>query len=120
VILKNIRRFDVQARFALALSVFSVAPMSGAVFLAYRRYHHELAQIIYRQGSLFLPIFGALIMLSMAPSALGMLLGWSSAGQRRNETQAKSWTGFFLGGTVLTLDLILGIAFWMLRLSQPA
>ncbi len=118
--LKNIRRYDVQARYALVLSVLSVAPMGGAAFLAYRNYHQELAQIIYRQGSLFLPFFGVLLFLSMAPSALGMLLGWSSAGQRRNDTPARSWTGFFLGGTVLTLDFILALAFWMLRLQQPA
>ena len=53
------------------------------------------------------------------PAAPGCLLGFNSAGQRRNDKQARSWTGFFVGGAVLTFNLILVIALYMIRLEKP-
>ncbi len=117
--LGRIRRYDVQASYACTLSLASIVPFVGAVALALRNYHHDLAQIIYGQGGLFVPGFVGLVLLSMLPSAIGFLLGWSSAGQRRNDKPRRSWIGFFVGGGMLTFNLILLIAFWMLRLPQP-
>ncbi|MGD2107994.1 MAG: hypothetical protein PVI86_01255 [Phycisphaerae bacterium] len=117
--LRHLRRYDIQARYAGVLSVLSLLPVAGAAVLAYRNYDHELGQIIYGSGGRFLPLFLGCVAVSLAPGAIGFFLGWSSAGQRRNEKPAWSWVGFFIGGLVLTLDLILLIAFWMLRLQKP-
>lgn len=114
----HLRRFDVQASYACVLSLVSVVPFAGAAALALRNYSHELGQIVYGKEGMWLPAFAACLLLSMAPSAVGMLLGWSSAGQRRNDRPVRSWVGFFVGGGVFTFDLILSIAFWMLRLQH--
>lgn len=117
--LRHLRRYDVQASYAGVLSILSIVPLVGASLLAYRNYDHELGQIVYGANSLYLPLLLGCVVLSMIPSAIGFFFGWSSAGQRRNEKPAWSWAGFFVGGAVLTFDLILLIAFWMLRLAKP-
>ena len=116
---RHVRRYDVQAMYALVLSVISVVPLFGAAALALRNYHHELGQIIYGSKGLFLPGFFGCLLPSMVLAAIGFLLGWNSAGQRRNDRPTHSWIGFFLGGIVLTLDLILLAAFCLLRLAEP-
>ena len=120
--LGSLRRFDVQATYASVLAIISAAPALAAATLMLRRYNSELGQVVYGSGSRFLPVFLGIILVSMLFSAVGLLLGWNSAGQRRNDKPARSWIGFFLGGGVLTFDLILLIAFYMLRLEleKPA
>ena len=120
--LGSLRRFDVQATYASVLAIISAAPALAAATLMWRRYNPELGQVVYGSGSRFLPVFLGIILISMLFSAVGLLLGWNSAGQRRNDKPARSWIGFFLGGGVLTFDLILLIAFYMLRLEleKPA
>ena len=114
----TLRRFDVQSRYGFILSVVSVVPFAAAAIGAWQRYDAGLAQIVYGARGYFLPVFVACVLVSMVPSAVGCLLGFNSAGQRRNEKPARSWAGFFLGGTVFTFDLILLIAFYMLRLEK--
>ena len=116
---RHLRRYDVQAGYACVLSLVSLVPFAGAVVMAFRNYQHELGQIVYGSQGAFLPVFLGCLFVSMVPSAIGFFLGWSSAGQRRNDKPARSWTGFFIGGGVLTFDLILLIAFWMIRLERP-
>lgn len=115
----RLRRYDIQASYSCVLSVVSIVPFLGALGMAFRNYRHDLGQITYGDKGLFLPVFAGCLLLSMVPGALGFLLGWNSAGQRRNDKPRRSWTGFFVGGGILTLDLILLIAFWMLRLPKP-
>jgi len=115
----TLRRFDVQANLAALLALLSLAPFAVAAFLAVSRYNSELGQIVYGSKGKFLPVFAGSVLLSMFPSAVGFLLGWNSAGQRRNEKPTRSWIGFFLGGLILTFNVILLIAFWMRRLEVP-
>ncbi|MGB2985305.1 MAG: hypothetical protein WBE26_05430 [Phycisphaerae bacterium] len=115
----QLRRYDVQAKCALVLSLVSTVPFLGAVALMLRNFDRELGQIIYGSKGSYLPALLGCLLLSMIPSTIGFFLGWSSAGQRRNDRPMHSWIGFFVGGGVLTFDLVLLIAFWMLRLQQP-
>jgi len=117
--LGSLRRYDVQAKYACTLSLLSIAPFICAVAVAYRNYDHDLGQIIYGSKGFLLPAFGGCVLLSMVPGAIGFVLGWSSAGQHRNDKPARSWIGFFVGGAILTFNLILLIAFLMLRLEKP-
>lgn len=118
--LDRLRRFDVQANYARFLSLASVVPMIGGLLLAYRNYRHDLGQIIYGENGTFVAMFAACVLVSMAPAAIGSALGWSSAGQRRNDHQARSWVGFFVGAVVVSVDIVLLAAFVMLRFEQPA
>jgi len=115
----SLRRYDVQAVYALVFSLASVVPMVAGVFLFFRNFDLELAAVIYRQGSKFLPFYLAVAGLAGVLSGIGFLLGWNSAGQRRNQRPTWSWAGFFVGGVVATVTVILLLALVMLRQEIP-
>ena len=115
----KLRRYDVQAGWSLALAILSTIPLICALVLAYNRYDHIVGRIIYGSQGRFVPALLIGILASMVPSGVGFVMGWNSAGRRRNDKPARSWIGFFVGGTVLTLNLILLITFYMLRLEKP-
>lgn len=115
-----LRRYDVQARYAVALAIIAIVPLLGGVVMLLRNYERELGHVVYGSGGRFVPLFLACLALSGLPGGLAFILGWSSAGQRRNDKPNYSWIGLFVGGSVATGSVILLIAFWMLRLQQPA
>jgi len=115
--LENLRRYDVQAKYAFALAMVSIVPSVAALWMGWRRFDADLGRIIYGSQGRFVLAFVGCVLLSMAPAALGFIMGWSSAGQRRNEQSSRSWIAFFVGGSVLTLNVVLLIAFYMLRLK---
>ncbi len=117
--LGSLRRYDVQARYALVLAVASALPCLAALWLSWARFDAALGRIIYGSHGRFVPAFVGCVVLSLAPATIGFVLGLSSAGQRRNDQSSRSWLGFFVGGAILTLDLVLLIAFFMLRLERP-
>lgn len=112
-----LRKFEVQARYAMVLALGSVAPCAFALFLGWTRFDLTLGRIVYGSQGKFVIAFVGCVLLSLAPGALAFVLGLNSAGQKRNDRSGQSWLGFFLGGLVLTADLILLIAFYMLRLK---
>ena len=116
----SLRRYDVQATYALVLAIVGVGPFLAALYLVGSHYDALLGQIIYGAKGRFVPAFAGCILLSIVPSTLAFILGWSRSGQRRNEKSSRSWTGFFLGGGIATFDLILLIAFYMLRFEMAA
>ncbi len=118
MVLRNLRRYDVQAKYAFALAMVSIVPSIAALWMGWRRFDADLGRIIYGSQGRFMLAFVGCVALSMAPAALGFVMGWSSAGQRRNDQSRRSWIAFFVGGGVLTLNVVLLIAFFMLRL-QP-
>lgn len=115
----QLRRFDVQAKYALVLSLMSVAPWLGAMIVVARNYDHNLGQIVHGAKSLFLPVFLACLGSSLVLSLIGSGFGLNSAGQRRNDKPKWSWTGFLVGSGVATLNVILLIAYFMLKMKQP-
>lgn len=116
----QLRRYEVQAAWSLALAMLSAAPAALAGYLVIRNYDDQLGRIIYGFKGYFLASFAGCVVLSMAAAFLGFAMGWSSAGQPRNDRSGASWAGFFLGGTVLSLNIIMLLAFYMLRLQLEA
>ncbi len=112
----SLRRFDVQARWSLWLSLASAVTCLGTVLLLARNWHSDIQQIMFG-SSLYQPLVFGFTGLTMLLSAFGLALGFSSAGQRRNELQRRSWVGFFLGSGVLALAVILLAVFWLLKLQ---
>ena len=119
MVLGSLRRYDVQAKYAFALAMVSIVPYLAALWIGWTRFDAGLCRIIYGSQGRFLPVFLGCVLLSMVPAAVGFVMGWSSAGQRRNDQSTRSWIGFFVGGGVLTLNVVLLIAFFMLCLERP-
>ncbi len=109
--LPNLRKYEDQARFGLMASAAAVVPLlCGAVF-SFGKYNHDLRAISYGELGNFKPALLACVGLAGLLSVIGLVLGFNSAGQRRNKNSGQSWTGFFLGVGVLSLAIVLFAAF---------
>lgn len=114
---ERFRRYEVQAIWSIGLAFISLGPMAAAAWLARRNYNGQLGRIVFGSDGFFLPSFAGCVLASMILAFIGFALGWSSAGQARNDRSAASWAGFFLGGTALSGNIILLLALYMLRLK---
>ena len=114
----SFRRYDVQAKWSVILSAASVVVLVGVAALLIRNGYHSwhIRRIMYGNPLYQMMVMGGMA-LTMLLSGVGLLLGVSSAGQRRNELQRQSWTGFFLGTAVLSLAIIVLVAFWWMRMK---
>ncbi|RJP42391.1 MAG: hypothetical protein C4547_00590 [Phycisphaerales bacterium] len=113
--LRNLRRFDVQARYAAVLGLLAVLPAGGALYLVGRNFHPGPGGILYRNEMFVLGLavcIGLAVLIGLTAAALG----FNSAGQRRNDFQGRSWLGFFIGGASVTAAVVAGIAFAVLRM----
>lgn len=113
----SLRRYDVQATCATVLALVSVAPVAVAVGLVFRNYRSGLGAITYREDTLYLPVLLACLAVAVLTSVFAAILGFNSAGQRRNEKQARSWIGFLVGGMCLTVAVVVAIAVAVLRMQ---
>lgn len=110
----SLRRYDVQARVSFALVWVAVLPTLVAMWLVWRNYHADIREIVYRSKSYALALmacigFGGLI------AGIACVLGYNSAGEARNDQSKRSWFAFFLGGGLVTLNIIIFLGFAMLR-----
>ncbi len=112
----NLRRYDVQARYSITLSVLALLPLFAATAACLKNYGHELRAIQYGQHSVFLFAFLVCIGTAGLLSALGVIFGFNSAGQRRNDATRKSWLGFFIGTAVMSLSIVVFFGFYFLRM----
>lgn len=112
----SLRRYDVQASIGLALSVLALMAAGIATCAVWSRYHPEMRAIPYSNKSWMLPGTLGCVSASLLLSATGIALGISSAGQRRNDHQGRSWMAFFLGLLALLLGSLCGYAFWTLKI----
>ena len=113
----SIRRFDVQAKWSMFFSLASVLTCLGMFVLLVRNWDGQVNLVKFARDGSFQPAYLACTGLTMVLSVFGLSLGFNSAGQRRNDRQKLSWTGFFLGTSVLAFAIILLAAFWFLK--QP-
>jgi len=112
-----LRKFEVQARAASVLALASLAPCLAALLLSWKRFDVTLGRIVYGGQGRFVLAFAGCVLASLALGFVAFVFGLNSAGQKRNDRSGQSWMGFFVGGAVLTINLVLLIAFYMLRLK---
>ncbi len=105
----SLRRYDVQARVSVILSIVSLVFLVGLTALIFR-YPKLLIQekvILYNPRGLRMPLIYIFGLTALGLGIAGFGLGLNSAGQRRNDKPTHSWIGFFLGAGSITFTLIL-------------
>ncbi|MCK4659260.1 MAG: hypothetical protein KAV82_07025 [Phycisphaerae bacterium] len=114
---KSLRRYDVQAKVSLIITILASFGLVVLITILGRNYNSELRAIMYGSESIYAP----LVMLGTAGisllSLIGLVLGFNSAGQRRNNMQTRSWVAFFLGTAVLAGAVICLAMFWILKMK---
>ena len=113
----TLRRFDTQAKASWIVSLAAVAGVVILAYLAWRNLDTELRVIRFSRSSLFQPLYLGICAVTMLLAVVGLALGFNSAGQRRNEMQARSWMGFFVGTGAFSLAIVLCWMFLSLRLA---
>ena len=71
---EQLRRYDVQAKYAVALSLIGVAPFLFASWLAYSRYDGLMGKITYGSKGMFVPAFAGAGLFSLALCTVAFLL----------------------------------------------
>ena len=118
--LPSLRKFDVQAKCSFYMSLAAILPLAAAAMASISRYSHQLRAIQYGEAGMFKVGFMFCIGTACALGVVGIVLGFNSAGQRRNKESTKSWMGFFIGTAVLSLAVVLFYAFRQLRFQSAA
>ena len=114
---KSLRRYDVQAKVGLIVSIVAMVGVVGMIAVLVRNYSADLQAILIGKGSLILPAYLLVAAGTMLLGAVGVALGFNSAGQRRNEMQRRSWAAFFIGGLACSAAMICLAVFWMNKIS---
>ncbi|MCH7702220.1 MAG: hypothetical protein IID37_11080 [Planctomycetes bacterium] len=113
----TLRRFDTQAKASWIVSLAAAAGVVVLVFLAGRNLDTELRVIRFSPDSMYKPLYLGICAVTMLLAVVGLVLGFNSAGQRRNEMQTRSWLGFFIGTGSFSLAIVLFWVFWKLQLA---
>ena len=116
--LKSLRRFDVQAKVSLIISILGGLGAVGLIALLIRNYKPYLGAVEYKRDGMYATVFLLSTAATMLLSAIGLVMGFNSAGQRRNNMQGRSWAAFFLGAAVLAGAFICFAMFWVLRMPM--
>jgi len=101
----SLRRYDIQARVSLIVSLASLFALMGMAGVIFRRFSLEDWTINYGLPTKYAAYASTLATLALSITGFGF--GLNSVGQRRNDKQQLSWIGFFVGAGVLTMALIL-------------
>ena len=113
----NLRKVDTQATSSAVLSLSSLFFVAGLAVLVFRHVDTETLSILYKSGTLRVPAIGLCGLLALGLSVLGFGFGISSAGERRNQKNHLSWTGFFVGAFAICATLILLATFFFWKES---
>jgi hypothetical protein len=100
----SLRRYDTQAKVSIYIAIASVVTLLGQAFLVLQNISTQDAVIYYGPTRRMAVLGATATTLFLAVLAFGF--GFNSVGQRRNDKQALSWAGFFVGAGVFCLSII--------------
>lgn len=109
--------FERQASLSVMLGIISAVGALGMAVLLAKNYNADIGQIVYGSTGKFFLIFLAAVGLALATGTAGALLGFHSAGQKKNSNSKLSWTGFFVSAIAITMALSAFVVFWLLKFS---
>ncbi|MFO0838749.1 MAG: hypothetical protein U1D55_09490 [Phycisphaerae bacterium] len=107
----NFRDYATQAQLSVYLAAIGGVSTLISVVLMARNFDRATFWIIYNARRPFVFVLLATIGLALLASGLGLLVGFMSAGQRRNPKSQLSWTGFFSSAAVLAVALSAAVFF---------
>ncbi len=113
----SMRRYDVQAKYAMFASIGAIVGVAGLFVLISRNFHSLERAIVFSRTSMFAPAVFVVTAATLLLAATGTLMGFNSAGQKRNEKNKQSWIAFFIGIATASLTIILFGAFWAYKLQ---
>jgi hypothetical protein len=112
----SMRRFDVQAKYAMFASLAAIMGVAGLLVLILRNYRKLEVAVVYSRTSMFAPAVFVITAVTLLLAAAGAMMGLSSAGQKRNTNNKQSWIAFFVGTAMASLAIILFGMFWAYKL----
>ena len=107
----SLSRHDTQAKVGAMISLASCVGLAALAFLVLR--HIDWGQWVITYGKTRFQLTLVVGAITILMAAIGFGMGWSSAGQRRNDKQSLSWIGFFVGAAVISLAVILLFVIYM-------
>lgn len=111
----NANIYESQATWSISLAAVAALAVLGVAVLVLQRFDLEDFSVVMRAGGArFYAILGG-IFLAGAASFVGSLLGFSSAGHKRNKKSGMSWAGFFLNAVLVAVTLCLFAFFWLTK-----
>lgn len=107
--------YESQAFWSVVLAAVGGITFLGAAGMILPKFEREDFEVVMRAGGgRFYAILGAFFVAGAA-SLLGSLLGFSSAGHKRNKKSGMSWAGFFINALVMAVTLSLFAFFWFAK-----
>ncbi len=107
--------YEKQARLSVTMGVVSALGLAALAFLVFQKFSFQEFELVLKRGGLrYFAILGATAG-SVMIAGIGLLLGFTSAGQKRNTSSGTSWAGFFLNAVTITLVLMVFLLFWFTK-----
>lgn len=109
--------YEKQGKLGITLGIVAAAAALGVAYLLFRNYEPEVARIVYGEGSNYILIVIGGLGVALIAAGAGFLLGFNSAGQKRNTNSRLSWMAFFLNAAMIAFVLSLAMVFFLMRLQ---
>lgn len=109
----NLKAYESQAKFSVVIGVLAAGALFATTFLILQRFDFESFTIPMRRTRFFVILGGIAVALALAFT--GFMVGFNSAGQKRNKQSRLSWMGFFLNAAAMALALSAFVFFWMTK-----
>lgn len=104
--------FETHAKISVGLGALGAVAVVAVAAMLFQAFRPEDFEVVMAKGGMrFFAILGG-VAVSLVCAVVGCLLGFTSAGQKRNAKNGLSWLGFFLNAGVIMLALCLFIFFW--------
>lgn len=107
--------YESQAQLSVLLAAVGGAATLAVLIMIFQVFRWDDLWIPMLQGSRrYYAILGA-TGLALIASGIGFLVGFNSAGQKRNTKSSLAWMGFFLNSAVIALAACTFVFFWFFR-----
>jgi len=108
--------YENQAKLSVGLAGVGALAVVAPLVLIGVNFRSAMAAGVYSPEGKWILAFVAALLGAMLATGVGLIIGFNSAGQKRNTKPRLSWIGFFVNAAVLTLALVAALAFFFMRM----